>query len=95
MCARSLGFCRECAEALSGLDAGYRWDIYPARELPIPGVTSRLIYDNLRPGVERHLITKADILDVARKADFDVLVSLGAGDIEDYVPQITEILSAK
>ena len=92
---RTRDFYREFAEALSGLDAVYLCDIYPARELPIPGVTSRLIYDNLRPGVERHLITKADILDVARKADFDVLVSLGAGDIEDYVPQITEILSAK
>ena len=92
---RTRDFYREFADALSGLDAVYLCDIYPARELPIPGVTSRLIYDNLRPGVERHLITKADILDVARKADFDVLVSLGAGDIEDYVPQITEILSAK
>ena len=92
---RTRDFYREFADALSGLDAVYLCDIYPARELPIPGVTSRLIYDNLRPGVERHLITKADILDVARKADFDVLVSLGAGDIEDYVPQITEILSAR
>ena len=92
---RARDFYREFADALSGLDAVYLCDIYPARELPIPGVTSRLIYDNLRPGVERHLITKADIFDVARKADFDVLVSLGAGDIEDYVPQITEILSAK
>ena len=92
---RTRDFYREFADALSGLDAVYLCDIYPARELPIPGVTSRLIYDNLRPGVERHLITKADILDVARKADFDILVSLGAGDIEDYVPQITEILSAK
>ena len=92
---RTRDFYREFADALSGLDAVYLCDIYPARELPIPGVTSRLIYDNLRPEVERHLITKADILDVARKADFDVLVSLGAGDIEDYVPQITEILSAK
>ena len=91
---RTRDFYREFADALSGLDAVYLCDIYPARELPIPGVTSRLIYDNLRPGVERHLITKADILDVARKADFDVLVSLGAGDIEDYVPQIAEILSA-
>ena len=59
---RTRDFYREFADALSGLDAVYLCDIYPARELPIPGVTSRLIYDNLRPGVERHLITKADIL---------------------------------
>ena len=56
-------------------------------------MTSKLIYDNLRPGIEKHLIHKEDILDVARGKNFDVLMSLGAGDIENYVPQITEILS--
>ena len=92
---RTRDFYKEFAAALSGLDAVYLCDIYPARELPIEGVTSKLIYDNLRPGIEKHLISKDDILEVARKADFDVLVSLGAGDIENYVPQITEILKGK
>lgn len=92
---RTRDFYKEFAAALSGLDAVYLCDIYPARELPIEGVTSKLIYDNLRPGIEKHLISKDDILKVARKADFDVLVSLGAGDIENYVPQITEILKGK
>ena len=92
---RTRDFYREFAEALSGLDAVYLCEIYPARELPIPGVTSQLIYDNLRPGMERYLVCKDDILNVARKADFDVLISLGAGDIENYVPQITEILADK
>ncbi len=67
-------------------------DIYPAREQPIPGVTSALIYDNLKPGIKRQMCRKDEILDVVRQGGFDVLVTLGAGDIEDYVQQITEIL---
>ena len=90
---RTRDFYKEFADSLSLLDCVYLCDIYPARELPIPGVTSELIYDNLRPGIEKHLIHKEDILDVVARKDFDVLISLGAGDIENYVPQITEILS--
>ena len=70
-------------------------DIYPAREEPIPGVTSELIYDRLRPGIEKHLIHKEQILDVVKQGGFDVLISLGAGDIENFVPEITRILEAK
>lgn len=90
---RTRDFYKEFADALSLLDKVYLCDIYPARELPIEGVTSELIYDNLRPGIEKHLIHKEDILGIVRKPDFDVLISLGAGDIENFVPQITEILS--
>lgn len=90
---RTRDFYKEFASALSLLDCVYLCDIYPARELPIEGVTSKLIYDNLRSGIEKHLIHKEDILDVARNRNFDVLMSLGAGDIENYVPQITKILS--
>lgn len=89
---RTRDFYHEFADALSLLDTVYLCDIYPARELPISGVTSKLIYDNLRSGIERHLIHKEDVLDVAKKHDFDVLMVLGAGDIEGFVPQITEIL---
>ena len=89
---RTRDFYKEFASALSLLDVVYLCDIYPARELPIEGVTSKLIYDNLRDGIEAHLIHKEDVLSVAEKHDFDVLISLGAGDIEDFVPQITEIL---
>ena len=89
---RTRDFYREFADSLSLLDEVFLCDIYPARELPIPGVTSELIYDNLRPGIEKHLIHKEDILDVVRAGGFDVLISLGAGDIENYVPEITNIL---
>ena len=90
---RTRDFYKEFAAALSLLDCVYLCDIYPARELPIEGVSSQLIYDNLRPGIEKHLIHKEDILDVARMKNFDVLMSLGAGDIEEYVPRIAAILS--
>lgn len=90
---RTRDFYREFADALSLLDTVYLCDIYPAREEPIPGVTSQLIYDNLRPGIDRHLIHKEDILATVAERNFDVLISLGAGDIENYVNDITRILS--
>ena len=89
---RTRDFYREFADALSLLDDVCIMDIYPAREEPIPGVTSALIYDNLRPGIRRQMCSKADVLDVVRQGGFDVLVTLGAGDIENFAPQITEIL---
>jgi len=70
-------------------------DIYPAREEPIEGVTSQLIYDNLKPGVEKKMIKKEDVLDFVRTNDFEVLVVLGAGDLDNDVPQIEKILQEK
>ena len=69
-------------------------DIYPARELPIPGVTSKLIYDLIDKKVEKSLCSRADAVKLIaeRKDDFQVLICLGAGDLESDVPQITEIL---
>ena len=89
---RTRDFYKEFADSLSLLDTVYLCDIYPAREQPIPGVTSKIIYDNLRDGMEKYLIHKEDILNIAKTGDFDVLISLGAGDIENYVPEITKIL---
>ena len=91
---RTNDFYREFAESLSLFDEVILTDIYPAREEPIPGVTSALIYDNLEAHVKKQMIEKAELLAVveARKSDIEVLVSLGAGDIENYAPQITEIL---
>ena len=90
---RTRDFYKEFADSLSLLDKVYLCDIYPAREAPIPGVTSQLIYDNLRPGMERQLIHKEDVVKCVENRDFDVLILLGAGDIEDYVPQIIQTLS--
>ena len=92
---RTRDFYREFADALSQLDEVVLTEIYPARELPIEGVTSQLIYDNLKPGVEKKMIRKADVLDFIRSRSFDVLVVLGAGDLDDQVPQMTKILQKK
>ena len=67
-------------------------DIYPAREAPIPGVSSQLIYDNLRPGIEKSRCSKEQIMEVLKNKKLDVLITLGAGDIDNYVPQIYELL---
>lgn len=92
---RTRDFYRDFAESLSLLDEVILVDIYPAREKPIPGVTSKLIYDNLAPGVEKQMISKEQIMPLLKekKDELDVLISLGAGDIEDFVPQITTLLS--
>lgn len=90
---RTNDFYQDFANALSLLDDVVIMDIYPAREEPIPGVTSELIFDNLRPGITKHLCHKEDILQFVEAKDFDVLVTLGAGDIENYAEKITNLLS--
>lgn len=90
---RTRDFYSQFADALSLLDDVVIMDIYPAREQPIPGVSSDLIYDNLRPGIRKQKCNKEQLLDIVRQKDYDVLVTLGAGDIEDYAPQITDILN--
>ena len=92
---RTRDFYKDFADSLSLLDEVILADIYPAREKPIPGVTSRLIYDNLKPGVKKRLCKSDEIVDIVRNEDFDVLVLLGAGDIDKYVPEITDILNSK
>lgn len=89
---RTRDFYKDFAEALSYLDDVTIVDIYPAREQPIPGVTSKLIYDNLRPDMKRNMCKKDEICDVVRKGGFDVLITLGAGDIEDFSDNIVAIL---
>lgn len=89
---RTRDFYQDFAEALSQLDEVILTEIYPAREQPIEGVTSELIYNNLRPGVEKQIIHKDEVLDFVKSRDFDVLIILGAGDLDNQVPQITKIL---
>ncbi|MBQ6227489.1 MAG: UDP-N-acetylmuramate--L-alanine ligase [Prevotella sp.] len=92
---RTRDFYKDFANSLSLLDEVVLCDIYPAREEPIPGVTSQLIYDNLRPGIERAMIRKDDVLDYVRNRDFDVLLVLGAGDLDNYVDQMAAIIKEK
>lgn len=92
---RTRDFYKDFADALSHFDEVILTEIYPAREQPIEGITSKLIYDNLRPNIEKKMIQKDDVLDFVKSRDFDVLVVLGAGNLDNYVPEIAEIIKAK
>jgi UDP-N-acetylmuramate--alanine ligase len=92
---RTRDFYQEFAQSLSLLDEVILTDIYPARELPIEGVSSQLIYDYLRTDIEKTLCRKEDVLDILTNKNIEVLITLGAGDIENYAPKICEILDKK
>ena len=92
---RTRDFYKDFAEALSQLDEVVLTEIYPAREQPIEGVTSQLIYDNLKPGVKKELIRKDEVIDFVKSRQFEVLIVLGAGDLDNQVPQITKILNSQ
>lgn len=91
---RTADFYKEFAETLSMFDKVILVDIYPAREKPIPGVTSKLIYDHLAAGVERSMCSRANVVSTIEKEknDIEILVSLGAGDIENEIGKIEQIL---
>ena len=92
---RTRDFYKDFADALSQLDEVILCDIYPARELPIEGVTSKLIYDNLRPGIEKSMVHKEDVPELVKNRDFDVLIILGAGDLDNYMAELAEIIKNK
>ncbi len=92
---RTRDFYKDFADALSQLDEVILCDIYPAREQPIQGVTSKLIYDNLAEGVEKSMVKTDEVLNLVKSRDFDVLVILGAGDLDNQVPKIAKILESK
>ena len=92
---RTRDFYGDFADALSLLDEVVLTEIYPAREEPIPGVTSGLIYDKLKENVKKKMIRKDEVLDFVKNHDFEVLVVLGAGDLDNMVPQITKLLNSK
>ena len=92
---RTKDFYKDFADSLSLLDEVILTEIYPAREQPIPGVSSRLIYDNLRPGIEKCICKKEDIPALLAKKPIEVLIVLGAGDLDNYVPSITRLLEQR
>ncbi|WP_373830493.1 glutamate ligase domain-containing protein, partial [Bacteroides heparinolyticus] len=92
---RTRDFYKEFADSLSLLDEVILTEIYPARELPIPGVTSQLIYDHLRSGIEKCICKKEDILKLLSEKEIEVLIVLGAGDLDNYVPEITRLLEQR
>lgn len=92
---RTRDFYREFAESLSLLDELILLDIYPAREQPIEGVTSQLIYDHIAPHVKKRWVRREELAEIVRHEEIDVLVVLGAGDVDTEVPALTEILRNK
>ena len=88
---RTADFYHEFAEALSQLDEVVLLEIYPAREKPIEGVSSALIYNEIT-STHKSLTTKALLFETLKDKDFDVIVTFGAGDIDRYIPQIKDFL---
>ncbi len=88
---RTRDFAPEFAAALSGADKVILLDIYPAREEPIPGVTSELIFKDIT-SPEKVLLRKEELMDRLEGEPVDVLVTFGAGNIDRFVEPITEML---
>lgn len=92
---RTKDFYKEFADSLSLADEVILLDIYPAREEPMAGVNSELIYNNLRANTQKMLCTKDELIKVLSDKKLEVLLTLGAGDIENYVPEITKMLKSR
>ncbi|TCN63040.1 UDP-N-acetylmuramate--L-alanine ligase [Acetobacteroides hydrogenigenes] len=88
---RTRDFAEGFAQSLSLLDEVILLDIYPARELPIEGVTSQIIFEKITAS-NKVLITKSELLDVLSKREIDVLMTVGAGDIDKLVEPIADML---
>lgn len=86
---RTRDFALEFAEALSLADEVILLDIYPAREAPIPGVTSKIIFDRITAPVKT-MITKDDLTETIKNCNFEILLTVGAGDICNYLPEIVK-----
>lgn len=93
---RTRDFAADFAASLSLLDELILLDIYPAREEPIPGVTSLLIFDQVTLK-EKRMIKKEELLDLVKKeaADFQVVLMLGAGNIDRLVEPVKQILEKR
>lgn len=92
---RTRDFVEGFAESLSVLDNVILLEIYPAREEPIPGVSSRIIYEKLTNKGERLLISREQLLIVVDEMDPSVLLTMGAGDIDQFVDPLRELIKRK
>lgn len=90
---RTRDFADEFAKALSAVDKLILLDIYPAREEPIPGVSSRLIFDKVT-APEKVLLKKEMLMKYLEDEKIDTLITFGAGNIDRFIPQITDMLSS-
>lgn len=91
---RTRDFADDFADALSEADCVIMPEIYPARELPIPGITSMTILDNVK-SPEKIYCERKDLLNLIKNSNFEILMTLGAADIDRLLPDINNILSGK
>ena len=91
---RTRDFAPEFAEALSAVDKLILLDIYPARELPIEGVTSEIIFNRVT-APEKVLLRKEELMDHLAKEPLDVLATFGAGNVDRYIQPITDLLQSR
>lgn len=91
---RTRDFADDFAAALSKVDKLILLDIYPAREEPIPGVTSEIIFDKVT-APEKVMLHKEELMEYLEKEPVDVLITFGAGNIADFIAPITELLEKR
>ena len=91
---RTRDFAPDFAKALSAVDKLILLPIYPAREEPIPGVTSDIILSDVT-APEKVLVPKEELMDYLEKEPVDVLVTFGAGNIDRFIEPITDLLTAR
>jgi UDP-N-acetylmuramate--alanine ligase len=91
---RTRDFAEDFAKSLSEVDKLILLDIYPAREEPIPGVTSEIIFDKVT-APEKILLRKEEFMDYMKKEPVDVLATFGAGNIDRFIVPLTEMLEER
>lgn len=87
---RTRDFAPQFAEALSLADEVFLLPIYPAREEPIPGVTSEIIFNDIKCD-KKHLVAYKDLPETLKNSNFEILLTAGAGDIANLLPEITRL----
>lgn len=91
---RTRDFAEGFAEALDKADRLILLDIYPAREEPLPGVTSAIIFEKMKMA-DRIMIRKEELMDTLEKEDLDIIATFGAGNIDRFTEPITEMMERR
>lgn len=91
---RTRDFADGFAKSLSAFENIVLLDIYPARELPMEGITSAWLLEKM-DNVNKKLVSKADLIPLLKMSDAEVILTIGAGDIGEMVPEIKKVLDEK
>jgi len=89
---RTRDFANEFSEALSLLDTAYLLEIYPAREKPIPGITSQWLAEKIKNNLVK-VVTPKQLIEDVKTTQPELLLTIGAGDINQLIPQLKEVLN--